>query len=82
MPSSAFFTLTHRSSRDGDLRSNTITASSVLHRIALPKEVESGASFQLKAKLDLGVSDEGVIGRRVSLVDGGTIIGEGIMGWN
>lgn len=69
-------------SRDGDLRSNTITDSSILHRIALPKDVKFGTAFDLNARLDLGVGGDGIIGRRVSLIGDERVIGEGIMGWN
>lgn len=54
----------------------------MLHRIALPKDVATGDRFQLSTTLDLSVGGDGIIGRRVSLIEGGSVIGGGIMGWN
>ena len=55
---------------------------SVLHRIAIPGDLKAGMSFPLKLRLDLGVGGEGIIGRRVSLLAGHVVIGEGIVGFN
>ena len=68
--------------RDGDLRSNAMSESSILHRFAVPKSLPTGAYFPLDSKVDLGVGGEGVIGRRVSLMSDHILVGEGIMGWN
>lgn len=39
--------------------------------------------FELPEKLDLGVSDKGVIGRQVTVrEEGGSILGIGIVGYN
>jgi hypothetical protein len=42
--------------------------------------------MSLPLKLDLGVGDRGVIGRRVSVMTGSMqgplIVAEGVMGWN
>jgi hypothetical protein len=38
--------------------------------------------FELPEKLDLAVSDKGVIGRQVTVHEGGSILGVGIVGYN
>jgi hypothetical protein len=38
--------------------------------------------MQLTRRLELGVSEEGIIGRRVSVVEGDRVVAEGIIGWN
>lgn len=38
--------------------------------------------FELPEKLDLGVSDMGVIGRQVTVREGGMILGIGVVGYN
>ncbi|KAK5171916.1 uncharacterized protein LTR77_003553 [Saxophila tyrrhenica] len=70
--------------RDGDLRSlpSSTEESSILHRITLPKSFKAGTPFLLHSKLDLGVGGDGIIGRRVSLLTGGGVLGEGIAGFN
>ncbi|KAK3719560.1 hypothetical protein LTR37_004418 [Vermiconidia calcicola] len=68
--------------RDGDLRSGVMTDQSILHRIMIPKALEPGAGFSLQTKLDLGVGGDGIIGRKVSLLDGHVVLAEGIVGWN
>ena len=54
----------------------------VLHQLAIPSQPAKEAVFSLHEQLCLVAGGEGVIGRRVSLMDGGQLIGEGIMGWN
>jgi len=39
-------------------------------------------TMQLPQRLELGVSDAGIIGRRVSVVEGDRVVAEGIIGWN
>jgi hypothetical protein len=69
-------------SRHGDLRSTVVDDSSILHRIAIPMDSRPGTPFLLKEKLDLGVGGAGVIGRRVSLLNGQVVAAEGVLGWN
>lgn len=69
-------------SRDGDLRVDGSTPSSVLHRFSLPGTSKAGVPFSLATKLDLGVGGNGIIGRRVSLLAGHVVLAEGILGWN
>ncbi|KAK3680537.1 hypothetical protein LTR37_021189 [Vermiconidia calcicola] len=68
--------------RDGDLRSGVMTDNSILHRIIVPKALKPGAGFSLQTKLDLGVGGDGIIGRRVTLLGGYVLLGQGIFGWN
>ncbi|KGO74301.1 hypothetical protein PITC_069580 [Penicillium italicum] len=49
------------------------------HKTANPMEIE----FELPERLDLGVSDMGVIGRQVTVREqGGSILGIGVVGYN
>jgi hypothetical protein len=59
-----------------------MTEAAILHCIELPTDLNAGAKFPLRMRLDLGVGGNGVIGRRVSLLASGRVVGEGIMGWN
>lgn len=45
---------------------------------ALGTEME----FELPTKLDLGVSETGVIGRQVTIREGASILGIGVVGYN
>jgi hypothetical protein len=46
-------------------------------------EDATAMEFELPEKLDLGVSDKGVIGRQVTVrEEGGSILGIGIVGYN
>ncbi|SMR53114.1 unnamed protein product [Zymoseptoria tritici ST99CH_1A5] len=56
--------------------------STILHMIPLPHSIQPDVPFDLGRRLDLGVGGEGIIGRRVSFVTGGRVVGEGVMGWN
>ncbi|KAF2260453.1 hypothetical protein CC78DRAFT_584875 [Lojkania enalia] len=53
---------------------------------SFPLESDPAAPMRLPQKLDLGVGDSGIIGRRVSImtssIKGPTMIAEGIIGWN
>lgn len=69
-------------SRTGDLRSNPQEQDCVLHRFAVPGSAVDHVPFSLGRRLDLGVGGEGIIGRRVSFLQGREVIGEGIIGWN
>jgi hypothetical protein len=68
-------------SRDGDLQQ---LQANPLYSFLLESTSES--TMQLPQRLDLGVSDVGVIGRRVSVMTSSTAgprtVAEGIMGWN
>ncbi|KAK4955656.1 hypothetical protein LTR10_006595 [Elasticomyces elasticus] len=68
--------------RYGDMRSQADAQSEIMYSFRLPTGSAGDATFTLANRLSLCVGDEGVIGRRVSLMDGRTVLGEGIMGWN
>ena len=74
--------LTQTYSHDGDLRSEALTDSSILHRFDIPKHLDAGSQFLLTSCLDLRVGGDGVIGRRVTLLQDHVAIGNGIMGCN
>ncbi|USP82268.1 uncharacterized protein yc1106_09542 [Curvularia clavata] len=70
--------------RDGDLSSPTCTPASqdttALCSFAIQRHARSWA---LERKLDLGVGDTGIIGRRVSVVTATReMLAQGIVGWN
>ncbi|KAH6620517.1 hypothetical protein C7974DRAFT_235510 [Boeremia exigua] len=71
--------------RDGDLSGS---ASPIQTPPFYSFSLESGetATLDLPQRLDLGVGDAGIIGRRVSVMAGSTkgplIVAEGIIGWN
>lgn len=71
-----------RYSRDGDLRSMPTDSASILRRIALPTSLKAGVPFVLQSRLSLGVGGDGIIGRRVSLLAGHVVLGDGIAGFN
>ncbi|EME79400.1 uncharacterized protein MYCFIDRAFT_212209 [Pseudocercospora fijiensis CIRAD86] len=62
--------------RDGDLTSQQPLDASVLHEFQVTKD-----EF-LAPRMDLGVGGDGVIGRRVSLIQNQILVGQGIIGWN
>lgn len=69
--------------RDGDLSAPVANTSNPLYSFPLgvrPKVLE------LPQRLDLGVSDAGIIGRRVSVmmgsIQGPLTVAQGIIGWN
>lgn len=81
-------TLTHTSSQDGDLSGTTCDAGQTpLYSFSLDPSLDTN-SLCLSEKLDLGVGERGVIGRRVSVMTrsvggrGATVVAEGVMGWN
>ncbi|KAF2007191.1 hypothetical protein P154DRAFT_528860 [Amniculicola lignicola CBS 123094] len=49
---------------------------------SFPLAADESSVTHLPQKLDLGVGDSGVIGRKVSIMRGRTTVAEGIMGWN
>ena len=63
--------------RLGDL---TAGENEILH--SLPLELFSAGSVTLDRRLVLGVGGDGIIGRSVSVVRGGVVVGGGIIGWN
>lgn len=67
-------------SRTGDLRFEN--EDSVLHRFMVPESIIDSEPFSTGRTLDLGVGGDGVIGRRVSFLVGGRVLGEGVIGWN
>jgi hypothetical protein len=75
------------SSQDGDLSSSGThtTSTPPLYSFSLNPSLDA-STLSLPLKLDLGVGDRGVIGRRVSVMTGSIrgplTVAEGIMGWN
>ena len=77
--------------KHGDL-STTNHTSPPLHRFRLDvaQDVahqggnsQSQLEFQLPQRLDLGVSEKGVLGRQVTVTEeGGAILGVGVVGYN
>ncbi|CAI7641391.1 unnamed protein product [Penicillium bialowiezense] len=70
----------------GDI-SNTSQALAPLHEFRLNMNHDTGSThsqmeFELPEKLDLGVSETGVIGRQVTVREGGSILGIGVVGYN
>ncbi|CAG8221916.1 unnamed protein product [Penicillium salamii] len=70
----------------GDI-SNTSQSLSPLHQFKLSMDQDTCSSrtemeFELPEKLDLGVSETGVIGRQVTVREGGLILGIGVVGYN
>ncbi|KAA8896053.1 hypothetical protein FN846DRAFT_296942 [Sphaerosporella brunnea] len=65
----------------GDLTAGVESAGNVLHSL-LPLELAEKGQLVLDRRLDLGVGGDGIIGRTVSVVKGGIVLGEGIIGWN
>lgn len=57
-------------------------SASILRRIALPTSLKAGVPFVLQSRLSLGVGGDGIIGRRVSLLAGHVVLGDGIAGFN
>jgi hypothetical protein len=59
-----------------------------LHSFTLSAAERENLEFELPSKLDLGVSNIGVVGRLITVVSGGDrnqsghVIGRGILGWN
>ena len=88
--------ISHISSQDGDLSCSSSSSSSPLQILPPPLysfSLKAGEerTFLLAEKLDLGVGERGVIGRRVSVMartagggvrEGGRVVAEGVMGWN
>ncbi|KAF2704925.1 hypothetical protein K504DRAFT_449003 [Pleomassaria siparia CBS 279.74] len=76
--------------RDGELSTSSrkVNANTIRSDVLLSFSIESDPSSvtQLDRRLDLGVGDDGIIGRRVSLLisstEGPLAIAEGIIGWN
>jgi hypothetical protein len=64
------------------------THSEPLHSFTLNAAEKENLAFELPSKLDLGVSNIGVVGRLITVVSGGDrnqcghVIGMGILGWN
>ncbi|KAK9851948.1 hypothetical protein MYU51_008849 [Penicillium brevicompactum] len=70
----------------GDI-SNTSQSLSPLYEFKLHMERDMGSTrsqmeFEIPEKLDLGVSETGVIGRQVTVREGGSILGIGVVGYN
>ena len=72
-------------SQHGDLTAahpSVAASSSLLHTIHLKDTPDGQTASELTERLELGASGAGVIGRMLSVVDGGREIGHGVIGWN
>jgi len=72
--------LTRADSNLGDLTGGVETAGKILFSVVLV--VAKAEGLALDRRLDLGVGGDGIIGRSVSVVRKGMVLGEGIVGWN
>jgi len=72
--------LTRADSNLGDLTGGVETAGKVLFSVVLV--VAKAEGLALDRRLDLDVGGDGIIGRSVSVVRKGVVLGEGIVGWN
>lgn len=84
----------YKYSQFGDLSLSLASAGRILHSVDLlpissgSSSAENAGSVVLDRRLDLGVGEEGIIGRVISVVlDGGPesesmLLGEGVIGWN
>lgn len=70
------------SSHDGDLRSRQNRILLVLHNLYIPRLTGIGAPIMFADTLNLSVGGTGIIGRRIILTQKGSLLGEGIIGWN
>ncbi|KAK6343845.1 hypothetical protein TWF696_009934 [Orbilia brochopaga] len=70
--------------RDGDLNSHNGPSRAPLH--CIPFDIcaaeDCACEINLPSRLDLGVGNSGVIGRKMSLMNSRQVIAEGIIGWN
>ncbi|KAF3317400.1 hypothetical protein TWF173_011054 [Orbilia oligospora] len=67
--------------QDGNLNYED-TTQEPLHYIPFNIYGEQACEMSLPARLDLGVGGQGVIGRKMSLMNSRQVIAEGIIGWN
>lgn len=85
MQGHAFAVANDSRSRDGDL-SGSVSPLQTSPFYSFSLESSEASTMHLSQKLDLGVGDEGIIGRRVSVMMGSTkgplTVAEGIIGWN
>jgi hypothetical protein len=72
--------LTVRKSNLGDLTAGVKSAGNILHSLSL--DLATKGLLVLDRRLNLGVGGDGIIGRTVSVVKEGVVLGEGIIGWN
>lgn len=69
-----------RIERYGDLTS--AMPSQPLHSFALDTNSSKAMEFELPEKLDLGISERGILGRQVTLLSRNATLGTGIVGYN
>ena len=75
----------HCTSQHGDLTAahpSAAASSSLVHTIQLKDTPDGQTASELRERLELGAGGAGVIGRMLSVVDGGREIGNGVIGWN
>ncbi|KAH8698939.1 hypothetical protein BGW36DRAFT_426621 [Talaromyces proteolyticus] len=72
--------------KSGDL--STPLPSEPLHSFKLNAAQQTSMEFELPSKLDLGVSNLGIVGRLVTVLSAGSsngmghVLGRGVVGWN
>lgn len=75
-------------SQHGDLsisptsKTNPILHSIIVEDSVLQNVVKEQSAVSMESRLELGVSELGIIGRTVSIVRNGHRVGEGVIGWN
>lgn len=79
--------LTSNTRKHGDLTSTPSPATSPLYQFFLNTDLKTGQQgtdfeLQLPERLDLDVSDVGIVGRKVSVSVGGQGMGMGIVGFD
>ncbi|KAK6357693.1 hypothetical protein TWF718_002001 [Orbilia javanica] len=67
--------------QDGNLNYEE-TSREPLHHIPVDVYGDQACEISLPSRLDLGVGGQGVIGRKMSLMNSRQVIAEGIIGWN
>lgn len=69
------------SRRHGDLTSTDSALHQPLHSFSLDTRGQT-MEFELPERLDLGISETGIVGRQVTLLSRNVLLGTGIVGWN
>ena len=78
-------------SKSGDLRTSDFSSGHILHSFFLESSALAHAStdkgssldIALNQKLDFGIGEEGIVGRKVSVLDEHhVLLGDGIIGWS
>ncbi|KAK6532074.1 hypothetical protein TWF694_003236 [Orbilia ellipsospora] len=68
--------------QDGNLTSEVVASKPPLHYIPFDFQGTDNCEISLSSRLDLGVGGQGIIGRKMTLMNSRQVIAEGIVGWN